>query len=130
MYERGYGWLDQEHKTVTPPNAYIGIASCEKPVPVNAESSKVSPGSRPCGAAVPMLIPTLARLPPVIVIASPVAITQFSVLPVVPVVATNLPLREANEWPCTILQISWFYSCAGGSGAPAGVAGPAAGAAG
>jgi CubicO group peptidase (beta-lactamase class C family) len=32
LYERGYGWLDQEHKIVAPSNAYFGIASCEKPI--------------------------------------------------------------------------------------------------
>ena len=32
LYERGYGWLDQEHRIATPPNAYFGIASCEKPI--------------------------------------------------------------------------------------------------
>jgi CubicO group peptidase (beta-lactamase class C family) len=32
LYERGYGWLDQQHKIAAPPNAYFGIASCEKPV--------------------------------------------------------------------------------------------------
>jgi hypothetical protein len=32
LYERGYGWLDQEHKIATPANAYFGIASCEKPI--------------------------------------------------------------------------------------------------
>jgi len=32
VYERGYGWLDQDHKIAAPPNAYFGIASCEKPI--------------------------------------------------------------------------------------------------
>jgi len=32
LYERGYGWLDQEHQVVAPANAYFGIASCEKPI--------------------------------------------------------------------------------------------------
>jgi CubicO group peptidase (beta-lactamase class C family) len=32
LYERGYGWLDQQHTIAAPPNAYLGIASCEKPV--------------------------------------------------------------------------------------------------
>jgi hypothetical protein len=32
LYERGYGWLDQQHRNATPPNAFFGIASCEKPV--------------------------------------------------------------------------------------------------
>jgi len=32
LYERGYGWLDQQHKYLAPPNAYFGIASCEKPI--------------------------------------------------------------------------------------------------
>jgi len=32
LYERGYGWLDQEHKTAAPENAFFGIASCEKPI--------------------------------------------------------------------------------------------------
>jgi CubicO group peptidase (beta-lactamase class C family) len=32
LYERGYGWLDRQHKTRAPANAYIGIASCEKPM--------------------------------------------------------------------------------------------------
>jgi CubicO group peptidase (beta-lactamase class C family) len=32
LYERGYGWLDQQHTIPAPPNAYFGIASCEKPV--------------------------------------------------------------------------------------------------
>jgi len=32
LYERSYGWLDQQHKIVAPVNAYFGIASCEKPI--------------------------------------------------------------------------------------------------
>jgi len=32
VYSRGYGWLDKEKKTPIPPDAMIGIASCEKPV--------------------------------------------------------------------------------------------------
>jgi len=32
LYERGYGWLDRQHKTAAPANAYFGIASCEKPI--------------------------------------------------------------------------------------------------
>jgi hypothetical protein len=32
LYERGYGWLDQQHKIAAPANAYFGIASCEKPI--------------------------------------------------------------------------------------------------
>jgi CubicO group peptidase (beta-lactamase class C family) len=32
LYERGYGWLDQPHRIAAPPNAYFGIASCEKPI--------------------------------------------------------------------------------------------------
>ena len=32
LYERGYGWLDQEHTIAAPANAYFGIASCEKPI--------------------------------------------------------------------------------------------------
>jgi hypothetical protein len=32
LYERGYGWLDRQHKVPTPPNAFFGIASCEKPI--------------------------------------------------------------------------------------------------
>jgi hypothetical protein len=32
LYERGYGWLDRQHNIAAPPNAYFGIASCEKPI--------------------------------------------------------------------------------------------------
>jgi CubicO group peptidase (beta-lactamase class C family) len=32
LYERGYGWLDQQHKIAAPANAFFGIASCEKPI--------------------------------------------------------------------------------------------------
>jgi CubicO group peptidase (beta-lactamase class C family) len=32
LYERGYGWLDRQHNIPAPPNAYFGIASCEKPI--------------------------------------------------------------------------------------------------
>jgi CubicO group peptidase (beta-lactamase class C family) len=32
LYERGYGWLDRQHKIPAPPNAFFGIASCEKPI--------------------------------------------------------------------------------------------------
>src|SRR5580700_5846377 len=32
LYERSYGWLDREHKIPAPVNAYIGLASCEKPI--------------------------------------------------------------------------------------------------
>jgi CubicO group peptidase (beta-lactamase class C family) len=32
LYECGYGWLDQQRTVPAPPNAYIGVASCEKPI--------------------------------------------------------------------------------------------------
>jgi CubicO group peptidase (beta-lactamase class C family) len=32
LYSRGYGWLDKERMIPAPANAYIGIASCEKPI--------------------------------------------------------------------------------------------------
>lgn len=32
LYSRGYGWLDKERTVPTPAKAYIGIASCEKPI--------------------------------------------------------------------------------------------------
>ena len=32
LYSRGYGWLDKERTLPAPANAYIGIASCEKPI--------------------------------------------------------------------------------------------------
>ena len=36
LYERGYGWLDQQHQVAAPANAYFGIASCEKPITAGA----------------------------------------------------------------------------------------------
>ena len=32
LYERGYGWLDRQHKIAAPASAFFGIASCEKPI--------------------------------------------------------------------------------------------------
>ena len=36
LYERGYGWLNQQRTIPAAPNAYIGIASCEKPITASA----------------------------------------------------------------------------------------------
>jgi CubicO group peptidase (beta-lactamase class C family) len=34
LHARGYGWIDQNRSVPTPPNAMIGIASCDKPITV------------------------------------------------------------------------------------------------
>jgi hypothetical protein len=44
LYERGYGWLDPQRLFTTPPNAYFGIASCEKPITAAASRKLAAEG--------------------------------------------------------------------------------------
>lgn len=50
LYERGYGWLDREHQIAAPPNAYFGIASCEKPITAAAVRKLAAEGKLKLGS--------------------------------------------------------------------------------